>query len=209
MCRDRSRHIHVEQAIADQIRCKLLISPRKKYSHCIAEQLRSFTIHLCTTTRFITKIQVAELGYEVAASNGAFLLDSGKIRLNGGVFQGNAVSSCLCGRMKTHGDLLNPKVTGEVGSLYNSLETLPCDGDWPLPNRTASHKISTLSLNMPIVLFECLVDGGVCRAGEIAEPVWSETMALRLHVLAALKGQLVSFLAIGDAFFYGKAGLRR
>eukprot|EP00903_Cladosiphon_okamuranus_P018769 g17268.t2 len=76
--------------------------------------------------------QVAELGYEVAASNGAFLLDSGKIRLYGGVFQG---------------------------------------GD--------------------------------------SEPVWSETMAVRLHVLAALKGQMVSFLAIGDAFFYGKAGLPR
>lgn len=35
------------------------------------------------------KMQVAELGYEVAASNGAFLLDSGKIRLEGGAFQGD------------------------------------------------------------------------------------------------------------------------
>lgn len=32
--------------------------------------------------------QVAELGYEVAASNAAFLLDRWKIRLDGGVFQG-------------------------------------------------------------------------------------------------------------------------
>ncbi|CAM9350301.1 unnamed protein product [Ectocarpus fasciculatus] len=76
--------------------------------------------------------EVAELGYEVAASNAAFLLDEGKLRLDGESFQGG---------------------------------------------RSA--------------------------------PVWSETMSVRLHIMAAMKGYIPSFLAIGDAFFYGRAGLPR
>lgn len=34
--------------------------------------------------------QMAELGYEVAASNAAFLLDRGKIRLDGRAFKGKS-----------------------------------------------------------------------------------------------------------------------
>ncbi|CAM9541042.1 unnamed protein product, partial [Hapterophycus canaliculatus] len=81
--------------------------------------------------------QVAELGYEVAASNAAFLLDGGKIILDGEVFQGEK-------------------------------------------------------------LFENRPTGA-----------WTETMSIRFHILAAMKGHLPSFLAIGDAFFYGRAGLPR
>ncbi|CAM9568879.1 unnamed protein product [Scytosiphon promiscuus] len=82
--------------------------------------------------------QVAELGYEVAASNAAFLLERGKVRFDGEIFQGGGDS------------------------------------------------------------FE-----------DRAKAAWAETMCIRFHFQAALKGYLPSFLAIGDAFFYGRAGLPR
>lgn len=53
------------------------------------------------------------------------------------------------------------------------------------------------------------VDVVLCGKGEASQPAWSDNISVRLHVLAALKGQLESYLAIGDAFFYGKAGLPR
>lgn len=47
-----------------------------------------FLQFLQSTFSTIQTFQAAELGYEVAASNAAFLLDRGKIRIVGGEFRG-------------------------------------------------------------------------------------------------------------------------
>lgn len=47
------------------------------------------------------------------------------------------------------------------------------------------------------------------HAGSHRSPDWMQTMSVRWHIIAADKGYLPSFLAIGDAFFYGKGGLLR
>ncbi|CAM9979157.1 unnamed protein product [Ascophyllum nodosum] len=39
--------------------------------------------------------------------------------------------------------------------------------------------------------------------------VWTETMSIRFHSMAATEGHVPSFVAIGDAFFYGRSGLPR
>lgn len=38
---------------------------------------------------------------------------------------------------------------------------------------------------------------------------WGHIMSVRFHIMAADKGYLPSFLAIGDAFFYGWGALPR
>lgn len=43
----------------------------------------------------------------------------------------------------------------------------------------------------------------------LTAPVWADAMSTRFHVMAATKGYQPSFLAIGDAFFYGRGGLPR
>lgn len=40
-------------------------------------------------------------------------------------------------------------------------------------------------------------------------PVWTDTMSTRFHIMAATAGYQPSFLAIGDAFFYGRGGFPR
>ena len=47
------------------------------------------------------------------------------------------------------------------------------------------------------------------HTGSSPAPVWVDTMSIRFHTMAAAKGYHPSFLAIGDAFFYGRGGLPR
>lgn len=47
------------------------------------------------------------------------------------------------------------------------------------------------------------------HTGSHRSPEWMQSMSVRWHIMAADKGHLPSFLAIGDAFFYGKGGLPR
>ena len=42
-----------------------------------------------------------------------------------------------------------------------------------------------------------------------ASGVWTDTMSTRFHIMSAVAGYQPSYLAIGDAFFYGRGGLPR
>lgn len=120
--------------------------------------------------------QAADLGYEVAASNAAFLLDEGKIRLDGELFQGE----------------LSDVQTRKIELKHFFLHVI-------LSSKSAHVILSSTYVH---------ANFGDHTGGRSA-PVWSETMAVRLHIMAATKGYAPSFLAIGDAFFYGRAGLPR